>query len=76
MLSSISTQRIGQSLYRDGKKNVDLKRKKTKKYINFAWMGDAKCIVRIALRAVFSVTVWRNYKWPLPSPSRLKQPIT
>ncbi len=28
MVSSISTQRIGQSLYRDDKKNVELKRKK------------------------------------------------
>ena len=28
-------------------------------------MGDAKCIVRIVLRAIFSVTIRRNYKWPL-----------
>ena len=28
-------------------------------------MGDVKCIVRIALRAIFSVTIRRNYKWPL-----------
>ncbi len=34
MLSSINTQRIGQSLYLDDKKNVDLKRKKQRNILS------------------------------------------
>ena len=46
MLSSINTQRIGQSLYRDDKKNVDLKRKKQRNILTLHGWGmlSASCV--------------------------------